>query len=130
MDNRHDMAMCGCRCDLCKAYAPNVAVNDRREQLALAWHKYYNLDPAVMDACDGCRVNPSDLNCPVRQCVLKKSVAHCGDCDDFPCVTFYMRCGSFTAEQKKDFDMAEYNEYMLAYDNETRLKAYKSAREV
>ena len=91
-------AMCGCCCDLCKAYAPNVQKNDQRKTLAEMWNKYYGLDPSVMD------------------------------CSDFPCGVFYKRCGSFP-EEKKDFDMDEYNEYILAYDNETRIREYKSKRE-
>jgi len=118
--------MCGCRCDLCKAYAPNVEKKDQREKLAEMWNKYYGLDPSVMDSCGGCRDKPSDLDCPVRKCVVEKELFHCGDCGEFPCGVFYQRCGSFSEEAKKDFDMDEYNEYLLAYDNETKLKEYKS----
>ena len=120
----YELAMCGCRCYLCKAYTPNVQKSDQRKELAIMWHKYYGLDPAVMDSCDGCRNHPSDEDCPVRKCVLEKGLRHCGDCGDFPCGVFYKRCGSFP-EKKKKFDMDEYNEYMLAYDNETRLKEYQ-----
>jgi len=129
MDNNFEMAMCGCRCDLCKAHAPNVEKNDQRKTLAEMWNKYYGLDPSIMGVCGGCRSNPSDENCPVRKCVLDKGLNHCGDCGDFPCDIFYQRCGSFSEEKKNNFDMDEYNEYILAYDNETRLKEYKSKRE-
>ena len=130
MNSDQELAMCGCRCDLCKAYAPNVQKNDQRKTLAEMWNKYYGLDPSVMGICDGCRSdNPSDTECPVRKCVLEKGLSHCGDCGDFPCEVFYQRCGSFPDEKKKDFDMVEYAEYMFAYDNETRLKEYKTKRE-
>ena len=126
----HELAMYGCRCDLCKAYTPNIQKNDRRKTLAEMWNKYYGLDPSVMDSCDGRRSdNPSDTECPVRKCVLEKGLNHCGDCGDFPCDVFYQRCGSFPDEKKKDFGTAEYTDYMLAYDNETRLKEYKTKRE-
>jgi len=130
MNSDQELAMCGCRCDLCKAYAPNVQKNDQRKTLAEMWNKYYGLDPSVMGICDGCRSdNPSDTECPVRKCVLEKGLNHCGDCGDFPCEVFYQRCGSFPDEKKKDFDMVEYAEYMFAYDNETRLKEYKTKQE-
>ncbi|MHC1695645.1 MAG: DUF3795 domain-containing protein [Eubacteriales bacterium] len=130
MSNIPKFAMCGCRCDLCKAYAPNVEKNDQRETLAKMWNKYYGLDPSVMDSCGGCKDNPSDDNCPVRKCILEKKLNHCGDCGDFLCDVFYQRCGSFPEEKKKEFDMDEYNEYILAYDNETRLKEYKTIKKV
>ena len=125
MNLGYEFAMCGCRCDLCKAYRPNAEKNDQREVLAKLWHKYYGLDPSVMECCDGCKNNPSDTGCPVRKCVLAKELRHCGDCGDFPCDVFGQRCGSFSEEAKKGFDMDEYNEYILAYDNKTRLKAYQ-----
>ncbi len=129
MGGKQDLAMCGCRCDLCKAYTSNVKKNDQRKTLAEMWSKYYGLDPSVMDSCGGCRNNPSDTDCPVRKCVLEKELNHCGDCGDFPCSIFSQRCGSFPEEKKKDFDIDEYNEYILAYDNETRLREYKSKQE-
>jgi len=128
MNPNHELTMCGCRCDLCKAYTPNVQKNDQRKELAAMWHKYYGLDPSVMDPCDGCRKNPADENCPVRKCVLEKGLNHCGDCGEFPCGVFGRRCGSFPEKKKKAFDMDEYNEYILAYDNETRLKEYRLKR--
>jgi len=81
-----------------------------------------------MDICSGCR-NESDVDCPVRKCVLEKELHNCGACGDFPCGTFYKRCGSFPEDKKREFDMDEYNEYILAYDNETRLREYKSKRD-
>ena len=121
-----ELTMCGCRCDLCKAYAPNVQEKDQRKKLAELWHKYYGLAPSVMGVCEGCRKKPTDEGCPVRVCVLAKGLAHCGDCGDFPCNTFAQRCGSFSEEDKKDFDRAEYDEFILAYDNETRLREYRA----
>ena len=125
MSQNHELAMCGCRCDWCKAYTPNVQKKDQRKELAAMWHKYYGLDPSVMGCCDGCRNNPADEDCPVRKCVLAKGLRHCGDCGEFPCGVFHQRCGSFPEEKKKEFDMDEYDEYIRAYDNEARLKAYR-----
>ena len=126
MNENQELTMCGCCCDLCMAYAPNVEKNDRRETLAKMWNKYYGLDSSVMDSCGGCRNEPSDTDCPVRKCVLENGLKHCGDCGNYPCGVFYQRCGSFPDEKKKGFDVDEYNEYILAYDNETRLNEYKN----
>lgn len=129
MNEEQNSAMCGCRCALCKAYTPNAEKNDQRHILAEMWNKHYGVDPSVMDSCDGCANNPSDENCPVRKCVLDKGLNHCGDCGDFPCNVFHQRGGSFPEEKKNDFDMNEYNAYIHAYDNETRLREYKARQE-
>lgn len=38
------ITMCGYRCDLCKAFAPNIKNNDEREMLSNIWNKYYDRD--------------------------------------------------------------------------------------
>jgi len=129
------LTMCGYRCELCKAYAPNIKKNDERNLLSQVWKKYYNLDIKEEDIyCDGCRCTREsakriDQNCPVRSCVLSKEIEHCGECDDFPCDTFQERKGLSSEEAKdklkQDFDQEEYDKYLLAYDNLTRLKAYR-----
>lgn len=125
--------MCGYRCDLCKAYAANIQKNDERDILSQVWKKYYNLDIKAADIyCDGCRCNDKnakriDQNCPVRACVMTKAVDHCGECDEFPCPTFNERKGLSLEEAKviSDFDKKEYDDYLLAYDNLTRLMDYR-----
>lgn len=126
------ITMCGYRCDLCKAYAPNIETNDEREMLSKVWKKYYDLDiKAEQIYCDGCRCCKEDAvridsNCPVRQCVLQMGIDNCGDCGSFPCETFGERKGLSLEEAKEklmaDFDLEEYNNYLAAYDNLGRLQ--------
>jgi len=128
------MTMCGYCCDLCKAFAQNIKTNDKREGLASAWKKYYNLDFKAEDTyCDGCRCEKADakridIGCPVRKCVLEKRLNHCGDCNDYPCNIFDQRKGLCAEEaecqQGEEFNIDEYNEYLLAYDNKVRLDKY------
>ena len=93
------ISMCGYRCDLCKAFAPNIQSNDEREVLSSMWNKYYELSiPLEKIYCDGCRaasesVKRIDMKCPVRTCVMKKLVDHCGECTEFPCEVFHERKG-------------------------------------
>lgn len=125
------VTMCGYRCDLCKAFASNIKINDEREKLSDVWNKYYDLDiPTEKIFCDGCRCSKNnakriDMNCPVRKCVINKCIDHCGECNDFPCATFNERKGlSFQEAKEKlgpNFCIDEYNNYLLAYDNLTRL---------
>lgn len=125
------ITMCGYRCDLCKAYAPNIKSNDEREKLSNVWNKYYDLEiPADKIYCEGCRCSKEntkriDMNCPVRKCVIEKQVDNCGECIEFPCVIFNERRGlSFQEAKEKlgnNFCADEYHNYLSAYDNVTRL---------
>jgi hypothetical protein len=129
-----ELTMCGYLCNLCKAFSQNIEKKDERESLSKAWKKYYGLDiPAVNIYCDGCRCNRPDAKrldtgCPVRSCVIKKEVFHCGQCDEYPCKTFDERRGlSFDEAQKEQgdkFDPNEYNDFLLAYDNQNRLNQF------
>ena len=121
----------GYLCDLCKAYAPNIKKKDEREMLSKMWKKYYDLDYKVEQIyCEGCRCTKADaklidVNCPVRKCVIQKQIDHCGECKDFPCKTFFERRGLTSNEAKEklgeDFISEEYENYLLAYDNMTRM---------
>ena len=133
------MSMCGYRCDICKAYAPNIKQNDQRKELSEMWKKYYELDiPAAGIYCDGCGCDRSgarrvDPDCPVRECVLDKKLAHCGVCTQYPCDIFDRRKGLCFEEAQtklgKGFNDIEYFVYLRAYDNKTRLDEYIQKRE-
>lgn len=126
--------MCGYRCDLCKAYAPNIEKNDDRAMLSEIWKKYYDLDiKAEQIYCEGCRCSKEDAvridnNCPVRKCVIQRNIDNCGDCTRFPCSVFLERKGlSYEGAKEKlgaSFDEEEYQSCLSAYDNYTRLKEY------
>jgi len=129
-----NITMCGYRCDLCKAFAPNIMKNDQRNQLSTMWNKYFGFYiPPEEIYCDGCRNDKPeakhlDSDCPVRKCVLEKGMDHCGECSEYPCGTFKQREGLCLGEAKKQqgdrFNDDEYNEFILAYDNKTTLAEY------
>jgi hypothetical protein len=131
------MTMCGNRCDLCKAYVKNVERRDERAELSRMWEKYYGLNIPPEDiVCDGCRsMKPDarrvDAGCPVRACVLAKGMSHCGNCAGYPCKTFGERAGLSAEEAERKapdgFSAAEYACYLAAYDNLTRLNAYRKS---
>lgn len=130
-----NMTRCGYCCDLCKAYAPNIQKNDQRKELSEAWKEYYDLDiPEDEIYCDGCRCEKSeaefiDSNCPVKKCVVVKKINHCGDCSEYPCSTFNQRKGLSSSEAKEksgaNYNVSKYNEYLLAFDNKSRIDEYK-----
>jgi hypothetical protein len=120
---------------LCKAYALNIKNIDQREELSKVWKEYYTIDIPEADIyCEGCRCEKEegkliDVGCPVRKCVIDKELTHCGDCSKYPCSTFSERKGLSAGEAKEkiglNFDASNYNEYLLAYDNKTRIDDYK-----
>ena len=125
------LTMCGYLCDICKAFASNIKKKDERECLSALWRKYYDLDINVENIyCEGCWSMKEDArridnNCPVRACVLQNRLDNCGQCSKYPCEVFMERKGLSYEEAKKEqgqlFDEEEYEEYMLAYDNKSRL---------
>lgn len=129
------ITMCGYRCDLCKAYVKNFRKEDRRAELAGIWEKYYGLQYKPEDIyCDGCRCMNKDAkrvdnHCPVRECVLSRNINSCADCGEYPCDRFSKRmglsCENARKEQGEAFCDAEYEEFLLAYDNRTRLDRLK-----
>lgn len=48
---------------------------------------------------------------------------HCGHCDKYPCDTFLQREGLSCqlAKENPDFIQDEYDEFLIAFDNKTRL---------
>ena len=130
--------MCGFRCDLCKAFAPNIQKKDERKQLSEMWKKYFDLDFTVEKLyCDGCTNDPNariiTTDCPVKKCVTEKALEHCGDCKEYPCETFMQQKGKCFEEMKtklgERFSADEYLEYCSAYDNKTRLDEYRKNKQ-
>lgn len=125
------ITMCGYRCDLCKAFVGNIKMNDERAALSSLWKKYYGLDITSEDIyCEGYRCTKADAkrvdgNCPVRACVLEKNLDNCSECAKYPCEVSLSRKGLSYEEAKNEqgeaFDDREYNDFLLAYDNKTRL---------
>lgn len=129
--NPKTLTMCGYKCDLCKAYTKNIRKNDKRQELSDVWHKYYNLDiPIDSIACDGCRSKKKDAKlideeCPVRKCVVSREIDGCFACKDYPCDVYEERVGlCYTSAKEKlgkEFSDKVFEEYLLAFDNKTRI---------
>ncbi len=135
-----ELTMCGYRCDLCRAYAGNVATRDQRAEQIRIWEKYYGgFQDATPESvyCEGCRCDKPDARridagCPVRACVSAKGIAHCGDCADYPCDTHEQRRGLSREDARRKagdaFNDAEYEGFLTAFDNKTRLDAYRKGK--
>lgn len=137
--NGMTMTMCGLKCGKCRAYAKNAENEQEAGSLAEIWLKNYGvqIDPTLL-VCDGCRCQKKDARilddeCPVRACVLERHLHHCGQCDEFPCEKFDSR-QNYCFEAKVPInnkaipEKSDYDDYMIPYDNRTRLMAYKKKK--
>ena len=80
------VAMCGFRCDICPAYAPNIGTDEDARKTCEGFRACYGfqLKPGEV-ACAGC-LNEGrhiDADCPVRPCVMEKGLETCAQCSDF-----------------------------------------------
>jgi hypothetical protein len=127
------LAMCGYCCDMCKAFVLNIKKKDERNALSEYWKDYYDLDLSPENiSCEGCRCTKAnahriDDSCPVRSCVLDKEIIDCSECEEYPCDTFLSRKGLNYEEayQIKKIDVAEYYDFLCAFDNKSRLDRKK-----
>ena len=86
---RKMIAYCGLDCEKCDAYIATINDNQElRKKTAKLWAELNNA-PILPEHinCQGCRVEGiktvfCDSICSIRQCVLKKGVATCGDCSE------------------------------------------------
>jgi hypothetical protein len=80
------IAKCGYRCDLCPAYAPNIADEEEAKTVCEKFHDIYGfqLKPEEV-ACVGCLSEGRhiDRDCPVRPCVTAKGFETCAQCAGF-----------------------------------------------
>ncbi len=123
------LSKCGYRCDLCLAYLPNIEKNDRRKELSDGWFSIYGLrmEPESI-SCEGCVSSESpnliDKNCPVRPCVVSKSIENCAYCDEFVCEKHTQRGVSREDIENKlnrKLDESEYELFVKPYESEERL---------
>lgn len=85
-------AICGLDCAVCPALeAHRTGDPTLREKTAAAWSKEYRVELTARDIdCVGC-VTPGGphighcAECEVRACGLKRGVANCAECADYPC---------------------------------------------
>jgi hypothetical protein len=136
--DKASITLCGCKCGQCAAFIKNIKKNDRRPELSALWHKALDADiPPDAITCPGCRSAKKDAlfdtGCPVRSCVQKKGLAHCGDCGEFPCKIFDERdTARFIRAKEREgvtFDEKE-RALLAAYDNRKRICAYKQLNDL
>jgi hypothetical protein len=84
------IAICGLVCNDCIAYVATQKNDGKlREKAIEAWStETERLKPSDID-CDGCqagkRIYKFCSTCEVRKCGLKRGVANCGYCTEYPC---------------------------------------------
>jgi len=125
------LSKCGYRCDLCLAYAPNVAEADRRRELSDGWHRIFGfrIEPDEI-ICEGCVSSESpvliDKKCPVRPCAVERRLEHCGQCPDFICDRHRQReVSRKDIEERlgKKISDSDYELFVKPYESVTRLRS-------
>jgi len=84
MDKKYQTAPCGLDCFNCPAHKENLTEDKRKETAA-----YLKIPPEDV-GCKGCRGEKGKCyfmkeNCATWDCVQKKGVSYCYECDEFPC---------------------------------------------
>lgn len=129
---REIITRCGYRCDLCLAYRENIEKDDKRELLSKGWNKIFGIelspDEIYCDGCLSCHDNTKliDGNCPVRPCVISKSIENCSQCDEFPCDILGGRLVKYDEwEERLDFKItrSDRKNFIKPYENYDRLNA-------
>jgi hypothetical protein len=123
------LSKCAYRCDLCLAYGPNVAREDRRAELSDGWHAIFGFRiPPEKIVCDGCVSgdNPRliDKGCPVRPCAVARKLDNCGHCGDYPCERIGERVVSRMELEKKlgrKLTNREHELFVKPYESRMRL---------
>ncbi|HNS51184.1 MAG TPA: DUF3795 domain-containing protein [Anaerolineae bacterium] len=130
------LTRCGYRCDLCLAYAPNVASDaSRREKLSDGWLKFFGFRiPPERIVCDGCLAeNPRliDRSCPVRPCVIQKGLQNCASCEEYICDRLAERLVTYKGVRDSAAGLLSEDDYQCfvrPYENKRRLEALRATR--
>jgi hypothetical protein len=85
------IAYCGLICNECPAFiATREGDIDKKRELAREWsNNSYQLSAGDIN-CHGCIGEEKQTfrfcrECPIRQCAIKKKVANCAYCTEYPC---------------------------------------------
>jgi hypothetical protein len=124
------LSRCGYRCDLCLAFRPNVEANpENRQVLSDGWHRYFGFRIPPEDiVCDGCRSEGGRLidgACPVRPCVIERSLTDCSACAGFGCAKLVERLVVYeeiAARRPEPIPDADRVRFILPYENKRRLE--------
>lgn len=120
------VARCGFRCDLCGAFVKKSSTAADRRVVAAAWSKYFRLKvkPASI-RCNGCLSQDRGgyeypaKNCATRRCVIKRNIANCAECTEYPCKALETRmCGVDKIIDRFREKMAkrEFDRFIAPYD--------------
>lgn len=128
------LSRCGYRCDLCLAYAPNLAQNPANAQkLSDGWYKYFGFRVLPEDIlCDGCRAEDPrliDQQCPVRPCVIAWGLEHCGECAAFGCDKLALRIVELGMWAGMEIPADDYQCFIRPYENKRRLDALRQPKQ-
>ena len=127
------LTKCGYRCDLCLAYKKNIEKYDQRSILSDGWYEIYGFRIKPENIyCEGC-VSGSDpilidKNCPVRSCVISKSIDTCSECEDYICDLLNGRIVNKSILEDKlgrKLSYFEYDKFVLPYESKPRLETLR-----
>ena len=129
------VSRCGYRCDLCLAYRPNVeAQPQNRQVLSDGWFKYFGFRiPPEQIVCDGCMAEHGrliDQACPVRPCVISKSLENCASCSEYPCEQLLGRmvdAEEVAARTGSPIPPEDRARFIRPYENKRRLEQLRSS---
>lgn len=123
------LTKCGYRCDRCLAFKKNIEKQDQRAALSDGWYDIYGfrIEPQNI-MCEGCvsSENPIliDKNCPVRPCVVSKSITNCSECEDYVCENLDSRIVTrkkFEEKIGRKLSEFEYENFVYPYESKPRL---------
>jgi len=77
------ISYCGLYCGAC-SFRLSVELNDRNHILKMP-SVYDGLKNDEFELCPGCRLENKCGECAIRDCAVSKNLAHCGECEQFPC---------------------------------------------
>jgi hypothetical protein len=120
------LSRCGYRCDLCPAYHKNIEPDTDRQAISDGWFRYFGFRiPPEQIACPGCmgKERPLDHECPVRPCVIEKSLDSCARCPAFGCDKLKSRMESVESVVSKygNIPKEDYDRFFLPYLSRERL---------
>jgi hypothetical protein len=129
------LTRCGYRCDLCFAFAPNIAANPaNREKLSDGWFKYYGFRiPPEKIVCDGCMAQDPrliDRSCPVRPCVIERGLDNCAQCEEVVCHRLAERLVDYEQVRERAGALipeGDYQCFIRPYENKRRMEALRVA---
>lgn len=106
-----------------------------RQILSAGWHTYFGLHiPPENILCDGCRSEGQaqiDRACPVRPCVIERSLHNCSECPDYACVRLAERLVVYeevVARLPQGILAGDRERFIAPYEDRRRLEALRAPK--